>query len=298
MSANHIYILTPFTLDGAGSCAVIKWFLEDKDFDINIKAVTKSSIEAEYNFILQKDNIKKIYVVGGYLVKDLNLISDPRVTIFSLESDNLQHQQNKVVTGSESTYTQFLYNSFSEKLNITLEKTKKLLIDLIIDYNTYRLKHEIISIGINTVFSSVPGKDKVETFLNKFKNGFNGFSEEDKQIIIQHAQIKKDILNSDKYIGEVSMGGKNVKVVSVFGENCMMGCVNEVAHELLNSHGCDIAIIVNPSLNFVSFRKSLQCDVNLKKLAQKLCNGDGKEYASSGKMTETFLNFTKLLTKL
>jgi len=298
MPANHIYILTPFTLDGAGSCAVIRWFLEDKDFDINIKAVTKSSIEAEYNFILQKENVKKVYVIGGYLVKDINLISDPRVTIFSLGSDDLQNQQNKVVTGSESTYTEFLYNSFSKKMNISLEKTKKLLIDLIIDYNTYQLKHEIISIGINTVFSSVPGRDKVETFLNKFKNGFNGFSEQDKQIIIQHAQIKKDILSSNKFVGEISINGKNVKVVSVFGENCMMGCVNEVAHELLNRHDCDIAIIVNPSLNFVSFRKSLQCDVNLKKLAQKLCNGDGKEHAASGKMTETFLNFTKLLTKL
>ena len=71
---------------------------------------------------------------------------------------------------------------------------------------------------------------------------------------------------------------------------------NEICEYLLKEKGADIAFFVNPDASHVSFRKNKSCDVDVSKLAAKLCEGGGHEYAAGGKITETFMNFTKLLT--
>jgi hypothetical protein len=297
MGENYIHVLAPYTLDGAGACAVINWYLSSKNYNLKFTPCTKSTIIAEYNNLINRQDIKKIYIIGGYLLGNNTLKQDPSVTIFSLNKDLESGQQVKVIDGDFKNYTQFLYSSFKEKIGKELDKPKNLLLDLIQDYTTYNLTYGDLSIGLNTIFSSIPGKDKLEIFLQKFQDGFVSFSNEDKNIINQHNNIKNNILDGDKFIGSVPINGKEIKIVSVFGEGCMLGCVNEVAQKLISDLKADIAIVVNPSLNFVSFRKSLNCDVNLKSLAQKLCDGDGKDYAASGKITENFLKFTKLLKK-
>lgn len=295
VEAKNIYVLAPYTLDGAGACAPVRWFFEEKGLPVKCIPVTKTTIVEEINKI--SNDAKKIYIIGGYLLQGKEIPFNENITVFTLETD-FTETGLKTIRENDKTYTNFLYNSFKDKMHSEFSKEKKLLLELIKDYLSYELKFDKLSIGINTIFSSTPGREKIEIFLNKFREGFKGFSEEDKEVINHHTHIKKNILEGEKFVGVVNMGGRDIKIISVFGENCMLGCVNEVAHEILNKYNKDIAIVVNPSLNFVSFRKNNQCSVNLKHLANKLCDGDGKEYASSGKITEKFLSFTKLLAKM
>lgn len=119
------------------------------------------------------------------------------------------------------------------------------------------------------------------------------FADKTKQIINFYNQRVEKISNEPVYVGIIPIGGEPVRVASTFGK----GNVEDLAAELLINEDSQIAIIVNPDNNEVNFRKRNKCKVNLENLAKKLCEGSGSKKASSGKITESFLNFTKLLTK-
>jgi hypothetical protein len=119
------------------------------------------------------------------------------------------------------------------------------------------------------------------------------FADKTKQIINFYNQKVDKISNEPVYVGTIPIGGEPVKVASTFGK----GNVEDLSAELLVNEDCQIAIIVNPDSNEVNFRKRNNCKVNLENLAKKLCEGSGSKKAATGKITESFLNFTKLLAK-
>ena len=56
--------------------------------------------------------------------------------------------------------------------------------------------------------------------------------------------------------------------------------------------------MVNLDIKVVSFRKSRGVDIDLGKLAEKLCEGGGSHNLAGGKLTETFANWTKTLSPI
>ena len=58
----------------------------------------------------------------------------------------------------------------------------------------------------------------------------------------------------------------------------------------------DVAIIVNPNSGRVSFRRRAESkNVDVSRIAAKLVDGGGHEYAAGGQVTDKFMDFTKLL---
>jgi len=114
------------------------------------------------------------------------------------------------------------------------------------------------------------------------------------QVINSYKQKIEKVSSEPAYVGTIPIGGEKVKVASTIGRES----INDIAAELLVNHSCDIAIIVNPDTNDVHFRKRSSCKINLSNLANKLCEGSGNTNVATGKITDTFLNFTKLLQKI
>lgn len=297
MASNDIYVLVPFSLDGAGAFLTLKWFLEPKDVNAKLIPINKENFATELN-ALSLTEFKKIYVVGGMFFENLEGVNGIKksITLFKLESEKVDTPEVKVISLDSKNYTELVYNALKTKTNTDLDEQKRNLLTFIQDYVTYNLKYSQISIGINYIFNNFNNyqSNRLEKFCKKYENGFNGFDENDKKVIAHYNQKLEKTLQGDKYVGTITIMGEKVKIVSTFGEKC----INEVASTILTSTGSDIACIVNPNTQTVTFRKNLKCKTDLKKLAKYLCDGDGKDYAAFGKITEKFLEFTKVLQKI
>lgn len=297
MASNDIYVLVPFSLDGAGAFLSLKWFLEPKNLNVKLIPVNKENFATELN-ALGLTEFKKIYVVGGTFFNNLEDVNGIKksITLFKLDNEKVETPEIKIVSLNSKNYTELVYSALKTKIGTDLEEPKRNLLTFIQDYTTYALKYGQISIGINYIFNNFNNyqSNRLEKFCKKYENGFNGFNDEDKKVISYYNQKLEKTLQGDKYAGNVTIMGEPVKLVSTFGEKC----VNEIASSILNSTGSDIACIVNPDTQLVTFRKSPKCKIDLQKLAKYLCNGDGKDYAAFGKITDKFLEFTKVLHKI
>lgn len=115
-----------------------------------------------------------------------------------------------------------------------------------------------------------------------------------KQILNFYSQkIEMQDIDTPVFVGDVSIGGNKTKIASTFASKD----IDETAAKLIASEGCEVAIVVNTELGEVNFRRKFGCKIDLQRLAQKLCSGTGNSSQASGKITETFLNFTKLLSQ-
>jgi hypothetical protein len=300
MTEDNIYVFTPYSLDGAGSLLSIKWFMELLNHkNVNLVSVNTVSVKQDYKSFKESfeyQSAKKIYIVGGYLAKEILefIKGDEKVTVFALKEENTNDIQDvKVVDGDFPSYTALICNKFKDKKDLKLNDKQNLLISLIEDYISYELKYDKISLGLNTIFYNFQG-NKVENFCKKYEKGFDTFSEDDKKIISFYRLKLEKILEAKKYEGDFSVGGKERKLIAIFSDTC----INEVAAALLKKYNADIAVIVNPQTQRVSFRRGKNVDVDLKSLCRKLCEGDGKKYAATGKITEKFLTLTKLLKEV
>jgi hypothetical protein len=296
MPTNDIYILVPYSLDGVGAFLASRWYLNEEKYNVKILPTNKERFCSDYQSLLPL-NPSRIYVIGGYIVDNCEeKLDNDKVVIFKLEKENVTLKDVKIVSADSDSYTSLMSKIFKDKYKINLNSNKTLLLTLIQDYVTYKLKYDKISIGLNYIFQNLNniGENKLEKFCKKYENGFENFTEEDKKVISYYNEKLKKSLGGDRYQGTLPTTTKSYKIVSCFATSC----INEVAAALIRENDSDIAIIVNPDTNLVTFRRKNDCTVNLKKLAQKLCDGDGKEYAASGKITENFLLFTQTLQKI
>ena len=94
------------------------------------------------------------------------------------------------------------------------------------------------------------------------------------------------------FSGNVNISKQNVKVTGTTGTKY----VNDICDHLIKEYDSDIVFFVNTNNSHVSFRKKKECSIDMSKLAIKLCEGGGHEYAAGGKITDTFMEFVKQLT--
>ena len=93
---------------------------------------------------------------------------------------------------------------------------------------------------------------------------------------------------------EQKIQGKKRYVCAVFAKQY----INEVADILLSDYNAEVALVINPNTNHVSYRRTKDSKVDLSELATKLADGAGHEYSSGSKITEKFMLFTKVLKKI
>lgn len=298
MKLDKIFVFTDFDLDGTTSLLALHWALNAKPGQIAFKTTTVSNFRREYlNWLneYKPDNFDKIYILDLDVSNSADLIDRPNIVIIDHHTTHvkaLHNYKNAELHVVETTScAKLVYSKLSPKIN----NAQKLLIALANDYDSYALtipqSYELNCLLTNLQKTS--GSQKAEKFMSRFYNGFDGFNKQESVIINEHITRKDKAINElEIYKGKVSIGGKERIVLGTTGNKF----VNEICEHLIKKLGAEIAFFVNPDVGHVSFRKRKNdCDVDLSKLAAKLCEGGGHDYAAGGKITETFMNFTKLL---
>jgi len=303
VSFNKIYVFTDFDIDGVTSLLTLHWALDAKPGQIAFKTTTVTNFRREFLNWLNENNpndFDKIYILDLDVAKNSDLVDRKNIVIIDHHLTHVKAKdvyKNAEVSVTETTScAKKVYNHFKSlgKLD-KLTKEQKYFIALADDYDCYQFKlpetYELNCLYTNTQRTST--MQRAEIFVNKFYDGFRAFTIQEKAIIKEYVDRKnKAINNLQIFHGEVAVGGKMRKIYGTHGNKF----VNEICDYMLNTHPADIVFFVNSDNSHVSFRKNKSCEVDLSKLAAKICEGGGHEYAAGGKVTETFLNFTKLLT--
>ena len=300
MSFNKIYVFTDFDLDGVASLTMLHWALGAKPGQIAFKTTTVSNFRREFLTWLDQNNINdfdKIYILDLDISKHADLVDRKNIEIIDHHLTHVKaldvYKNAKVTVVETTSCAKLIYNTYKDK--VKLKSEQKYFIALADDYDCYQFKlpesYELNCLYTNTQKTST--KARAELFLEKYFDGFIPFNRQEKAIIKEFVDRKnKAISDLQLFAGKVSVAGKERVVYGTHGNKF----VNEICDHMLNTHPADIVFFVNADNSHVSFRKNKKCEVDLSKLAAKLCDGGGHEYAAGGKVTEAFMNFTKLLT--
>ena len=234
------------------------------------------------------ENYDKVFIVGMVLDQSLiNKIDDHKVVFVSDRGEKLNVFDSSIITEETSSCCKLLYKKFKEKFDIPTDLKKLIL--YVDDYNVYSLKHKE-SEYLNGLYRNTR-YNRFKLFVNRFWNGYDGLT--DKEMVLAESffdAIDTEYKNLDLYEGTF----KEWSVVAVFSKFC----VNEIAKKLIDNHKKDVIIVVNPDTQFVSFRKPEGSIANITFMAENLCNGGGGEWASGGKITPKFLDFTQKLIQI
>lgn len=234
------------------------------------------------------EDYDKIFIVG--MVLDQNLIKkidDHRVVFVSDRVEDLKVWDSTLIAEQCASCTKLLYKKFKDKIEFT--KNLKKLFLYIDDYNSYALKHEETKY-LNALYRKSVG-NRFINFVNRFWDGFDGFT--DTEISMANGFFE-DLEREQKSLTMFKGAWEGFEVISSISKFS----VNELAHAIMDNYQTDVVIIMNPDTQFVSFRKSKDSKVDISKMADKLCDGGGSEYAAGGKLTKEFLKFSETLKEL
>lgn len=289
------FIFTDCDLDGAGSYLMWKWFT-GKEPDRTVVRV--NDFESKYKHWLSQGNLNKydrVFVLDLDVsrVDCLDLVDNEKVTIIDHHQTHVDNMHNykhaKTHIKKTTSCTKMVYNMF-KKGGHELTPEKKMLVAMIDDYDSYNLKIPQ-SYHLNLLFWNYQG-DRLQKFIQDFSDGFNGFTDEQHNIINFYAKklenIKRDL---SVHWAEIPINGKKYKFVSVFADEC----INEVADHIIKNYKSDVGLVVNLKSNKVSLRRAKHCELSLGSLAEKLFDaGGGHDEAAGGVICEKFLQLSSL----
>lgn len=289
------FIFTDCDLDGAGSYLMWKWFTGKEPDRI---AVRVNDFESKYKHWISQGNLNKydrvfILDLDVSRVDCLELVDNEKVTVIDHHQTHVDNMHNykhaKTHIKKETSCTKMVYNMF-KKSGRDLVPEQKMLIAMIDDYDSYTLKLPQ-SYHLNLLFWNYQG-DRLGKFLNEFTNGFTRFTTEQQNIINFYVKklenIKKDLL---VHWAQIPIGKNNFKFVSVFATEC----INEVADHIIKNYKADVGIVINLNSNKASLRRSVDCELKMGSLCEKLFDqGGGHDEAAGGMLCEKFLQFSSL----
>ena len=297
----NIFVFTDVDLDGTTSLLALHWHLGAKLGDIPFKATTVSNFRREFLKWAETDSINnydKVYFLDLDTSNCIDLVDHNKSVIIDHHLTHVKVKENykqaKHHIIEATSCAKLVYSYF--KVNVT--NAQKYFIALANDYDSYQFKLPE-TYDLNCLYSNTQKtleRSRTHKFIERFYNGFDSFTSQEKNIIKEHKLNRDNVINNLQiYTGNVNLGKAPYRVV---GTMCSK-FVNEVCDYLIKQHKADIVFSINPNNQHVSWRKNKEtCPIDLSKLSAKLCDGGGHEYAAGGKMTETFMEFTKQLTPL
>lgn len=286
----NVKVFTDNDLDGACSALLLAEVHKNDNISITeiIDATFYDTVKA---WAATNINYDVVYVTDLFVPDSvLPLLDNKKVVIIDHHKSHIdvkdRYKEAKVVMKEETSCSKLIYELFAKKLT-HLKPSHKRLVDIVDDYDCYQLKYAD-TLKLNAVYRGY-NRPRVDRFIESFKSGMREYTAPELgSINIFFKKLKAHLEDVQMYHGEI----KGNKVISFFCDFA----INEVAHFLLKKTGAQVAIIVMPRIGAVSFRKrDKNCDIKLNKLAEILCEGGGHEYAAGGKITDKFLEFTKLL---
>jgi nanoRNase/pAp phosphatase (c-di-AMP/oligoRNAs hydrolase) len=296
----NIYVFTDIDLDGSTSLLALHWALNAKPGELQYKSTTVSNVRRDLLKWLETDSFKNyslVYFLDLDTTKCADLIDHSNVVIIDHHATHVAGKdvyklaRVNIVVGPSCS--KLIYQHFKGTIQIT--DAQKYLIGLANDYDSYTFKLSE-SYDLNCLYTSIQkfeGKVRVERYIERFYEGFGDFNIQEKNIIKDYITKRDKAISELKiYTGKLPIGKEVRKLAGTFGTKY----VNDICDMLLKKYGADIVFFVNVDNKHVSFRKAKTCDVDLSKLATKICNGGGHEYAAGGIITDAFLRLTEQLT--
>jgi oligoribonuclease NrnB/cAMP/cGMP phosphodiesterase (DHH superfamily) len=295
VSPSKKFIFTDFDLDGCMSYLLFLWFNSGKripyitvninNFNKSFKTWSRSSNPDRYDhiYILDLDTSQE----------SLDLVDRSNVVIIDHHDTHVDNKDRykrcKSFISDRPSCCRHIYELLAKQSDVVLSDAQKHLILLVDDYDCYnlQLKH---SHSLNILFWNYQG-DRLSKFINRFNNGFDGFTDEEQSVIkFYNKKIDRVISDLKLFEAEIPISGTKYKFMSTFATEC----INDVAHHVIDKMGADIGVVVNLNTNKVSYRKNKSIDLNLSTIARKLNSGGGHKCASGGVLTPDFMNFSKL----
>lgn len=282
---SKIFVWANSDLDGACSTILLGNIFPDLEYKSAFFGdFLKQYSEWEHNL----ENYDKVFVIGMVLDQSLiNKIDDPKVVFVSDRNEKLNVFDSTIITEEYTSCCKLLYKKFKDKFDFPSDLKKLIL--YIDDYNFYSLKHQE-SEYLNALYRNTR-YNRFKVFVNRFWNGYNGLTE--KEMVLAESffnAVDTEYNNLEVYEGKF----KDWSVIATFSKFS----VNEIAKKLIDNHKKDVIIVVNPDTQFVSFRKSEGSEADIAFMAENLCNGGGGEWASGGKISPKFMDFTQKLIQI
>jgi oligoribonuclease NrnB/cAMP/cGMP phosphodiesterase (DHH superfamily) len=293
-----IHIFTHGDLDGVTSYLVVNWFIPNASFTYTIIS-NASNVREEVLTFLGSHSFKdynRIFFLDLDCYDAKDLIEEKNVFIidhheahFNKITENGKYENATSLVKVFPSCCLLIYKIFSKLFeNAVITKEQKTLLGIVNDYDSYQLQIKF-SVPLNWVFWSY--NKKIESFINRFYNGFNGFNNNEISMIkIKKNELEKIISELELFKGKLN----EYNVLACFADEC----INEVHDYILHKYKPDITIVIISKPKRVTWRKNLNSKAPLHILAEKLCDGGGHEYAAGGNITDRFLTFTKKLQPL
>lgn len=283
-------IFTDFDLDGVGSYLAFKWLTGIEADVIPLKVSNLREKLLSWLNLNKFEDYTKVYFFDLDTTAVGDLIDRSNVVIFDHhESHTYEYKYAKAEVVVTTSCTKLIYNYLKDKGH-KLTTPKIELLTLVDDYDSYTLKYEN-SYNLNILFWYY-NSNRLEFFAERFKDGFDGFTAPELNLIRSYVKKFNKAYNSLRlYTADLTIKDSTYKFISAFTEKH----VNEIAHQILqeNKDRCDVVMLINPSNKRVYLRRQKEADINLGKFAEKICDGGGHKYAAGGMLTETVKTLSK-----
>jgi oligoribonuclease NrnB/cAMP/cGMP phosphodiesterase (DHH superfamily) len=293
MNTQNYQIFTHKDLDGAVSLLTFLW--SKPQASVTYREVT--NLEHD----VMKEYVKKTCNPPNILIMDLSLREEfipeldyDYITFIDHHKRSEEHvkkfKQAKIhleQTTSNALLVRKLFKNDSPELS---EAQKKLIL-FADDHDSGENKFEE-SYNLNILFWT-QFRNEFCYFVEYYKNGFKPFSQKQHEII-NHAKddAKINFMNTNFFSGEIVIEGFPQKVMAGLTEN-----YNTIVIDMIMSkYNPDILFYINTKSERVTLRqKKRKNPIDLSAFAAKYCDGSGHIYASGGKVTPLFMEFTKKL---
>jgi len=288
------FVWTHYDLDGIMCYLLLKWFLK---IDIEFKSTLPKKFRDDYTQWMANNTTQydKIFITDLDIAEHADLVDKPNVIIIDhhkSHNDNFNYKHATTVIRPETSAAKLLYKTFKDKFEDITIPQKKLLL-LVDDYDCYKLDLPD-SRKLNILFWN--SNNAFETFVKDFNHGFTMFNVQQETAIKYHLEKIQKIFNEAPiYSGNITIQGKKRSVCATFVNKY----INDIVDMVYDKYKSDLIIVVNTNQQSVHFRRGKHCtDLDVSEFAKKIADGGGHEFAGGGKITENFMQFTKLLGQI
>ena len=289
---NCFHIFNHKDLDGVLSLLVFKWFYPHSA--ISYKSVTNINVEVQIEEYLKNIiNPHNVYILDLALRETFKPFDLPFITFIDHHKRSNEFKNifvnSKIILKEYSSNVKFLYKFLEKTTPISLTKEQKLLILLGDDFDSGDNKIKE-SYDLNIIFWALYRND-IDKFLKKYNNGFFGFTEKEKNLIID---CKKEAIlllkNLPIFKGSINIEGQSKNIVCSHSDHTNILTLDY----MLKKYDSDLLFFINTKTEKVSLKqKKIDNMIDLADFAKKYCNGNGHNLSAGGEITDLFMELTK-----
>lgn len=281
-----IQVVTHTDLDGVISYLCLCWLYKQK---LDVLGTTPAKLQQDYEKLAASKTWDRIY----FLDLDVSCIGEqvdkPGTVIIDHHKTNIYQFKTGIAKIQEETScAKLIYNTFFKESNKELSSAQKMLIALADDWDS-NTKNTPLSEDLNIVYHSMT--NKFSSFVDDYFNGFKPFDKFKQNTISLYKKHREEYINTlNPFYGQFNFEDcSDVKVGAVFCDKFVQECCDWLLQT------CDVAIAVLMNQQRIAVRRNVNSKVDVSKFVQRIASGGGHAAAAGGKLTEEFIEFTKML---